>query len=67
LFTPLLLLYSYTRTHKYIIIDSAITVLGIGSIALIYLDGIMGIIKNILIAVKNSGAFDIVVNMLFTP
>ena len=67
LFTPLLLLFSYTRTHKHTIIDSAITVLGIGSIGLIYLDGIMGIIKNILIAVKNSGAFEIVANMLFTP
>ena len=67
LFTPLLLLFSYTRTHKHTIIDSAIAVLGIGSIGLIYLDGIMGIIKNILIAVKNSGAFEIVANLLFTP
>ena len=65
LFTPLLLLFSYTRTHKHKIIDSGIAVLGIGCIALIYLDGIMGIIKNLLIVIKNSGAYDLVVNILF--
>ena len=65
LFTPLLLLFSYTRTHKHTIIDAGITVLGIAGIALIYLDGIMGIIKNLLIAFRNSPVYDIVANSFF--
>jgi len=65
LFTPLLLLYSYTRTHKHTIIDAGITVLGIAGIALIYLDGIMGIIKNLLIVFRNSPVYDIVANSFF--
>ena len=65
LFTPLLLLYSYTRTHKHTIIDAGITVLGIAGIALIYLDGIMGIIKNLLIVIRNSPVYDIVANSFF--
>ena len=65
LFTPLLLLFSYTRTHKHTIIDAGITVLGIAGIALIYLDGIMGIIKNLLIVIRNSPVYDIVANSFF--
>ena len=65
LFTPLLLLFSYTRTHKHTIIDAGITVLGIAGIALIYLDGIMGIIKNLLIVFRNSPVYDIVANSFF--
>ena len=64
-FTPLLLLFSYTRTHKHTIIDAGITVLGIAGIALIYLDGIMGIIKNLLIVFRNSPVYDIVANSFF--
>ncbi|MCR5206290.1 MAG: hypothetical protein K6E47_14775 [Lachnospiraceae bacterium] len=65
IFTPFLLLFSYTRTHKRTLIDSGITALGIFGIALIYLDGIMGIIKNLLIAFRNSSVYDIVANRFF--
>ncbi len=37
---PILLLFSYTRTHKYPLIDIGITILGVVSIVLVYFDGL---------------------------
>ena len=57
---PILLLFSYTRTHKNVFIDGGIAVLAVICIILIYIDGTYGIIRNALVMFKDSGILDMV-------
>ena len=53
LISPLMLLFSYTRTHKNRLLDSFIPIISIGIIVLVYLEGFFQFFQSIPIMIQN--------------
>jgi hypothetical protein len=52
---PVMFLYSYTKVHKYKLLDIAIPITGVAMVVLLYLDSLFMVIKDLLVAGVQAG------------